>query len=72
MAKVNPFTALIEGGRDLISGQSFDALLVFGVALACIAVASRAWGVTRPPAGGGRGLATTSGASSRRAAGSGS
>ena len=25
VAKVNPFTALIEGGRDLISGQSFDA-----------------------------------------------
>ena len=23
--KLNPFTALIEGGRDLISGQSFDA-----------------------------------------------
>ena len=25
VAKVNPFTALVEGGRDLISGQSFDA-----------------------------------------------
>ena len=33
VANFNPFTALVEGGRDLISGQSFDALLVFGVAL---------------------------------------
>jgi ABC-2 type transport system permease protein len=44
VAKVNPFTALIEGGRDLISGGSFDALLVYGVALACVAVFT-AWGV---------------------------
>jgi ABC-2 type transport system permease protein len=44
VAKVNPFTALIEGGRDLISGGSFDALLVYGVALACVAVFG-AWGV---------------------------
>ena len=33
VAKVNPFTALIEGGRDLISGQPFDALLAYGIAL---------------------------------------
>jgi ABC-2 type transport system permease protein len=33
-AKVNPFTALIEGGRDLISGQSFDAWLAYGIAVA--------------------------------------
>jgi ABC-2 type transport system permease protein len=32
VAKINPFTALIEGGRDLISGQSFDALLAYGIA----------------------------------------
>jgi ABC-2 type transport system permease protein len=32
VAKVNPFTALVEGGRDLISGQSFDPTLVYGVA----------------------------------------
>jgi ABC-2 type transport system permease protein len=32
VAKVNPFTALIEGGRDLISGQSFDALTAYGIA----------------------------------------
>jgi ABC-2 type transport system permease protein len=44
VAKINPFTALIEGGRDLISGQSFDALLVYGVALALLA-AFGAWGV---------------------------
>jgi ABC-2 type transport system permease protein len=45
VAKINPFTALIEGGRDLISGQSFDGLLVFGVALALL-VAFTFWGVT--------------------------
>jgi ABC-2 type transport system permease protein len=44
VATINPFTALIEGGRDLISGQSFDALLVYGVALACLAVFTL-WGV---------------------------
>ena len=38
VAKVNPFTALIEGGRDLISGQSFDALLAYGIAAALAAV----------------------------------
>jgi ABC-2 type transport system permease protein len=37
VAKVNPFTALIEGGRDLISGQSFDALLAYGIAAALTA-----------------------------------
>ena len=38
VAKVNPFTALIEGGRDLISGQSFDALLAYGIAAALAAL----------------------------------
>ena len=45
MARINPFTALIEGGRDLISGQSFDALLVYGVALVMLAVFA-GWAVT--------------------------
>jgi len=45
VATVNPFTALIEGGRDLISGQSFDALLVYGVALAMLAF-FLVWAVT--------------------------
>jgi ABC-2 type transport system permease protein len=45
VAKINPFTALLEGGRDLISGQSFDGLLVYGVALALV-VAFTFWGVT--------------------------
>ena len=45
VAKINPFTALIEGGRDLISGQSFDALLVYGVAALCLLLFT-AWGVT--------------------------
>jgi ABC-2 type transport system permease protein len=44
VAKINPFTALIEGGRDLISGQSFDAALVFGVAIVLLALFT-AWGV---------------------------
>ena len=45
---VNPFTALIEGGRDLISGQSFDAVLVYGVAL--VLLASSRLGRDRPGA----------------------
>ena len=36
-AKVNPFTAIIEGGRDLLSGQTFDALLAYGLAVALVA-----------------------------------
>jgi ABC-2 type transport system permease protein len=43
-AKVNPFTALIEGGRDLISGQSFDALVAYGLAVA-LAAAFAVWAV---------------------------
>ena len=38
VAKVNPFTALVEGGRDLISGQPFDVLLAYGIAAALGAV----------------------------------
>ena len=34
VAKYNPVTALLEGGRDLISGQSFSAALAFGIAVA--------------------------------------
>jgi ABC-2 type transport system permease protein len=45
VAKVNPFTALIEGGRNLISGQSFDSLRVFAVALLLL-VAFTFWGVS--------------------------
>ena len=44
IAKVNPFTALIEGGRDLISGQTIDPALVYGVAVG-LALAFTAWGV---------------------------
>jgi len=44
VAKVNPFTALIEGGRDLISGQSFNPGLVFGVSLVLLLVFT-VWGV---------------------------
>jgi len=42
VAQVNPFTPLIEGGRDLISGGSFDAAVVFGISLA-LALAFLVW-----------------------------
>jgi ABC-2 type transport system permease protein len=45
VAKVNPFTALIEGGRELISGGDVDLALVFGVAL-LLALAFSVWAVT--------------------------
>jgi ABC-2 type transport system permease protein len=44
VAKINPFTALVEGGRDLISGQSFDVVLMYLIALALL-VAFTAWGI---------------------------
>jgi ABC-2 type transport system permease protein len=43
-AKVNPFTAIIEAGRDLISGQAFDAVLAYGIGAALV-VAFAAWAV---------------------------
>jgi ABC-2 type transport system permease protein len=45
VAKVNPFTALVEGGRDLISGQGVDLLLVYGVAV-LLMVAFTVWGIS--------------------------
>jgi ABC-2 type transport system permease protein len=36
VATVNPFTALIEGGRDLLSGQSFDAVFAYTIAAALV------------------------------------
>jgi ABC-2 type transport system permease protein len=44
VAKVNPFTALIEGGRDLISGQAFDAVLAYAIG-GVLVVAFSAWAV---------------------------
>ena len=44
VAQINPFTALVEGGRDLISGQEFPALLAYGIAAAMM-VAFAVWGV---------------------------
>jgi ABC-2 type transport system permease protein len=44
VAHLNPFTPLIEGGRDLISGSDFQPLLVFGIALGLGAV-FLAWAV---------------------------
>lgn len=37
VAQVNPFTALVEGGRDLISGQAFDVWLMYAIAVALLA-----------------------------------
>ena len=44
VAHVNPFTALVEGGRDFISGQDFDVWLMFGIAIGLGAV-FLAWAV---------------------------
>jgi ABC-2 type transport system permease protein len=44
VAKVNPFTAIVQGGRDLISGSPVHGALVYGVAIALV-VAFTAWGV---------------------------
>ena len=54
VAKVNPFTALIEGGRDLISGQDFQVWAMFALAIGLGAV-FLAWalrGVVRAEAAG--------------------
>jgi ABC-2 type transport system permease protein len=45
VAKVNPFTALVEGGRDLISGQSFPVLIAYGIAVGLVVVLA-VWGVS--------------------------
>jgi len=45
VAKYNPFTALIEGGRDLISGQPFEVLLMYGIAVA-LAMVFTVWAVS--------------------------
>ena len=44
VAHVNPFTALVEGGRDFISGQDFDVWLTFGIAIA-LGAAFLVWAV---------------------------
>ena len=44
VATVNPFTALIEGGRDLLSGQPFDAVAAYAIAAALV-VLFGAWAV---------------------------
>ena len=44
VAQVNPFTALVEGGRELISGGDVRTWLVYGVALALLAFFA-VWGV---------------------------
>src|SRR6185503_16886484 len=33
VAHVNPFTALVEGGRDFIAGQDFNVWLMFAIAI---------------------------------------
>jgi ABC-2 type transport system permease protein len=44
VAKVNPFTAIIEGGRDLISGQDFPALAAYAIAIA-LPLAFSVWAI---------------------------
>jgi ABC-2 type transport system permease protein len=44
VARINPFTALVEGGRDLISGQVFDVWLMYAIAVALLLVFT-AWGI---------------------------
>jgi ABC-2 type transport system permease protein len=44
VAHVNPFTALVEGGRDLISGQDFQVWLMFLIAFG-LGAAFLAWAV---------------------------
>jgi ABC-2 type transport system permease protein len=44
VARFNPFTPLIEGGRDFISGGDVRGLLIYGVALGLLAVFA-VWGV---------------------------
>jgi ABC-2 type transport system permease protein len=44
VAHVNPFTVLIEGGRDFISGQAFNVGLMFLIAFA-LGAAFLAWAI---------------------------
>jgi ABC-2 type transport system permease protein len=44
VARVNPFTALVEGGRDLLSGGHVEVWLVYGAVLALLALFA-VWGV---------------------------
>ncbi|HTE60320.1 MAG TPA: ABC transporter permease [Solirubrobacteraceae bacterium] len=44
VARINPFTALVEGGRDLISGGDVRVWLVYGAVLALLALFA-VWGV---------------------------
>jgi ABC-2 type transport system permease protein len=44
VAQINPFTALVEGGRDLISGQDFPALVAYAIAIA-LPIAFSIWSV---------------------------
>jgi ABC-2 type transport system permease protein len=44
VAHINPFTAFVEGGRDLISGQDFQIWLMFAIALGLGAV-FMAWAI---------------------------
>ena len=44
VAHINPFTALVEGGRDLISGQDFQVWLMFAIAFG-LGAAFLAWAI---------------------------
>ncbi len=44
VAQLNPFTALVDGGRDLISGGAVHKLLVYGIAMTLLLMFA-AWAV---------------------------
>ena len=55
VAGVNPITAIVEGGRDFVSGSSPDGLLAYGAVLALLVVMG-AWalrGLRKAEAAGG-------------------
>jgi ABC-2 type transport system permease protein len=43
-AEVNPFTLIVEAGRDLVAGRAVEAELAYGTALALVAVTA-AWAI---------------------------
>jgi ABC-2 type transport system permease protein len=43
-AQVNPFTPIVEAGRDLLAGRAVEAELAYGIALALLAVTA-AWAI---------------------------
>ena len=66
VAQVNPVTALLEGGRDLISGQSFPAAVAFGIAVALPLAVLGLGGARAAPRGGRRARRAAAGVRTER------